>query len=208
MSAPAAEIDEPGGRQASAEARAQLVLLLQLAYSGELAAAWAYVGHRASVKDPAERAGIGRILRDELRHRQAIAVELANLGAEPDPRRERKMAFVGRSIARFCLVGGWFWPMWGAGRLEAQNVREYEHAARLAVLAGYPGFADALLEMAEVEWDHEAWFRAKAASHPLWRVVPHWPAPPPRATIRQRFDEFLASGDRRVEPVRLPLLVR
>lgn len=208
MSAPAAEIDEPGGRHAPAAARAQLILLLQLAYSGELAAAWAYVGHRASVKDAAERRDIGRILRDELRHRQAIAADLAKFGAAPDPRRERKMTVVGRSIMRFCLVGGWFWPMWGAGRLEAQNIREYEHAARLAVLAGHPELVESFLEMAEVEWDHEAWFRAKAASHPLWRVVPHWPAPPPRTDIRAKFAEFLATDDRRVEPIRIPLLVR
>ncbi len=37
--------------------------------------------------------------------------------------------------------------------------------------------------------------------------MPRWPAPPPRASIRERFAEFL-KGDRAIEPVIAPLLVR
>ena len=45
--------------------RRKLVRLLQRAYSGEKAAALAYQGHAASVKDPAEAAMIRKIENDE-----------------------------------------------------------------------------------------------------------------------------------------------
>ena len=188
-------------------AREALGFLLVLAYSGELGAARAYAGHRVALRDPGERAALGRILRDEIRHRRVIRRMLRALGLGPDPWRERKLDLVGKSISLFCRMGGWFLPMYGAGRLEESNIGEYEHAARLAHAAGLVEWADALLEMAEVEWDHEAFFRGKAASHPAWRVLPGWPAPPPRATIRERFAAWQA-GPRAVEPVRAPWLVR
>ncbi len=188
-------------------ARANLVFLLQLAYSGELGAARAYAGHAASLRAGAERAELRKILRDEIRHRRCLRRMLAALGAAPDPRREGKMERVGRSIALFCRVGGWFLPMYGAGCLESQNVREYEHAARLAAVAGCDEYVEELLAMAEVEWDHERFFREKASSHPLWRVLPHWTVPPPRVSIRETFQAFLA-GDRAVEPVIPPWFVR
>ena len=43
---------------------------------------------------------------------------------------------------------------------------------------------DCLLEMAEVEWDHEAYFRAKVERHALARVFKVWAPPPPRESIR------------------------
>lgn len=188
-------------------ARAHLVFLLQLAYSGELGAARAYAGHADSLSDPTERAEVRKIFRDEIRHRRCLRRMLASLGAAPEPRRESKMNLVGKSISFFCHVGGWFFPMYGAGRLESQNIREYEHAARLAAVAGCDEFIEELLVMAEVEWDHERFFREKASSHPLWRVVPHWPAPAARSSIRDGFAVFLA-GDRPIEPVIAPWLVR
>jgi hypothetical protein len=190
------------------DARRDLVLLLQLADSGELGAIRAYLGHRATLVDPSERARLGVITREEIRHRRCIAAMLARLGSAPDPRRERRMELVGRLIALSCAVGGWFVPMYGAGRLERDNVGEYEHAARLAVVAGLPELTDALLEMAEVEWEHELWFRERAESHRGWRVFPHWPPLPPRAEIRASFAAFLADPARCAEPLRLPWLVR
>src|SRR5207237_3780572 len=110
-------------------------------------------------------------------------------------------------ISLFGRTGGWFFPMYGAGRLESQNIREYEHAARLAAAAGCDELVEELLVMAEVEWDHERFFREQSASHFLWRAVPHWPVPPPRAEIRASFARFLA-GDRAAEPVLAPWSVR
>ena len=189
-------------------AREQLTFLLQLAYSGELAALRAYLGRRRSLRDRPEREELGKIIRDEVRHRHCLLGQLAELGAAPDPGRERKIERVGRTISTFCLVGGWFFPMYGAGRLESQNIREYEAAARLALVAELRHFVDPLLDMAEVEWDHERYFRSMASSHPGWRLVPKWPAPAPRDAIRGSFVAFERSAERPVHLVRAPLLVR
>lgn len=191
----------------AAIARAELTFLLQLAYSGELGAARAYAGHRASLRDRAERAALDRILRDEIRHRTILLAMLRQLGAAPDARRERKLDRVGKAIALFCAVGGWFFPMYGAGRLESQNIREYEHAARLARVAGLDSWTDELLHLAEVEWDHELFFREKASSHPLWKLMPKWVPPPPRESIRASFAAWTA-GPWTVERVHAPWLVR
>jgi hypothetical protein len=209
MSEAAATVDRPNvAVEDSAAARGVLIFLLQLAYSGELGAARAYAGHRVSLKDPEQRRALGKILRDELKHRQCIVGMLTSLGSAPDARRERKMNRVGWAISFFCFVGGWFLPMWGAGKLEAQNIREYEHAARLAHVAGLDELVEELLEMAEVEWDHERFFREQAQRHWLWRWMPRWTVPPPRPEIRATFAQFVASGARTIEPVHVPWLVR
>ena len=87
--------------------------------------------------DPEERAEIRAIEQEELAHRRCVREMLRTLGEEPERLRELRMACIGRSIAMFCRVGGWFLPMYGAGRLESRNVVEYECAARLALAAGY-----------------------------------------------------------------------
>lgn len=169
-----------------------------MAYSGERAAAYAYLGHRRSLrgeKRVSERDAIGRVLVDEIRHRRIVRRMLLELGAGPDRRRERKMARIGRTIGVFCLVGGWYSPMYGAGRLEKGNIIEYEIAARLAHRAGLEEIADQLLELAEIEWDHELLFRTYASSHRLWRISPHWTAPPSRESIRVRFSDFVAGHE-------------
>lgn len=175
--------------------RRRLVALLQLAHSGELAAALAYGGHGRSVRDPGERERIREIEREELHHRERIGEMLAALGEGPDPRRERRARAIGRTLAVLCRVSGWLVPMYGAGRLESRNVREYENAARFARGCGRDEWIDELLQMAEVEWDHEHYFRGRVVSHPLGRRLPLWPAPPPRETIRESFEEEAAAAE-------------
>lgn len=41
--------------------------------------------------------------------------------------------------------------------------------------------------MAEVEWDHEAYFRSKVESHWLRRMIRVWPPIPPKSGIRTDF---------------------
>ena len=77
--------------------------------------------------------------------------------------------------------------MWGAGRLERGNIVEYEVAARHAVRAGRREFTDCLLAMAEVEWEHEKFFRERVLSHRLAALVPLWDPPPPKEEIRASF---------------------
>ena len=74
--------------------------------------------------------------------------------------------------------------MYGAGRLESKNIREYESAARHARECGHTEWIDCLLTMAEVEWEHERYFRGRVLSHRWARHLPMWPAPPPKASIR------------------------
>lgn len=74
--------------------------------------------------------------------------------------------------------------MYGAGRLERSNIVEYEHAARFAAACGHPEMIDSLLMMAEVEWEHELFFREQIIGHRLLRILPLWEAPPPKESIR------------------------
>jgi hypothetical protein len=169
------------------EARLRLLRVLQLAYSGEQAAALAYRGHWRSVKDPAERARIQQIEQEELHHRELVGEMLAKLGAGPDGRRELRAWIIGRTLGALCHVAFWFAPMYGAGRLERRNIVEYEDAARHAVACGRAEFLDCLLTMAEVEWDHELYFRTRIAGHPLTRLFRLWNPPPSRESIRARY---------------------
>lgn len=171
-----------------------LVHVLKNAYSGELAAAYAYEGHRDSLSDQVQKDEIELIRLQELHHRQRVGEFLHLLGAEPCPRRERKFLRIGKSISLLCHIGGWFLPMYGAGKLEASNISEYEAAARHALAAGHPELVDDLLQMAEVEWDHEGYFRRKIAGHWMCRLFPLWPAPPPKNSIRASFADPPLSG--------------
>lgn len=89
-----------------------------------------------------------------------------------------------------CHVAGWFVPMYGAGRLESHNIVEYETAARLALDCGRTDVIDCILTMAEVEWEHEAYFRERVLSHPWSRRLAVWPAPAPREHIRASFPAY------------------
>jgi rubrerythrin len=175
--------------------RRELVKLLRLAYSAERAAYIAYRGHERSVRDPVEKADIRRIGRQELHHRKVVGEILAALGGAPSPRRERLMPWVGRAIWLSCVAFPRFVAMYGAGRLERDNIDQYVTAARLSIAAGRPEFVDACLEMAEVEWDHERYFHAKARESRLIRLVGDWDDPPPRASYRAGFAPA-APGDR------------
>jgi hypothetical protein len=177
-------------RTGAAEARRTLVRLLQLAHAGELGAAIAYESHARTARTRVERDDILRIRTEEIDHRARVGRILARLGETSDPAVERSMARIGRAIAAFCRIGGWFLPMYGAGRLERRNIVEYENAARAAVLCGHPEFVDDLLDMAEIEWDHERFFRLKAATHLAWKWMPQWDPPPPREDIRESFARF------------------
>ena len=167
------------------EAKKQLIHLLQMAHSGEKAAANAYYGHYKSwfIKNSTERAEVKKIYEDELHHRQRLKEILAELGAKPKLRLEIMFFSIGFTIGFLCLFGGWFIPMYGAGKLESTNIAEYEVAARLAHLAGLNKYIPELLVFAEIEWDHELYFRNKAESHFLYKLFPKWTIPKERKLI-------------------------
>ncbi|HET9215847.1 MAG TPA: hypothetical protein VFR18_02640 [Terriglobia bacterium] len=173
-----------------------LIALLQLAYSGEKAAAYAYRGHWNSVSLPEERERIEVIEQEEWHHRRQVGDILAELGSSPDPTRERRAEIIGRTLGFLCHVSGWLLPMYGAGKLESRNIREYESAARFALACGRTQYVECLLTMAEVEWEHEYYFRRKVLSHWLGRRFPIWAEPPPKTVIRRSFEELAQRRDR------------
>lgn len=178
------------------DSRQKLIAILQLAYSGELAAAYAYRGHWNSVSSQDEREAIRAVEEDEWRHRKLVGEMLTKLGSGAKKYREVRATIIGRTLGLLCHVMGWLTPMYGAGKLESRNVREYETAARHARDCGQLDFVECLLEMAEVEWDHEHYFRSCVLKHALGRRLPLWPPPPPKETIRHSYES---------EEVRAPL---
>jgi len=86
----------------SQTARSELGRLLQLAYSGELGAIYAYLGHRRSLRNFSERLELRRILEDEIRHRRQLLRMLGALQLTSDAYRERKLTFIGRAIGLLC----------------------------------------------------------------------------------------------------------
>ena len=179
-----------------------LIALLQLAYSGELAAAYAYRGHWKSVRNAGERLAIQNIENDEWRHRKLVGEMLISLDSGPSRRRETRANMIGRTLGILCHVTGWLAPMYGAGRLESRNIREYETAARYARDSGRTDLVDCLLEMAEVEWDHECYFRARVQEHFIGRRLPLWTQPPAKESIRLSFErELRAISDQSAAPI-------
>jgi rubrerythrin len=170
-----------------ANAQENLITLLQLAYSAERAAAFAYRGHWHSVVDTDERAHIKQIEDEEWHHRELVGDMLAKLDSQPLRQREIRSLIIGRALGFLCHLMGWFAPMYGAGRLESRNIREYETAARYARDCGHEEFVDCLLMMAEVEWEHEYYFRSRVLLHSWGRKLTLWPAPPPKEAIRETF---------------------
>ena len=176
-----------------------LIALLQLAYSAERAAAYAYRGHWHSVVDMDERARIRQIENEEWHHRELVGGMLESLGARPSRQREIRSLLVGRVLGFLCHLMGWLAPMYGAGRLESRNIREYETAARYARDCGHEELTECLLTMAEVEWEHEYYFRSRVLLHGLGRKLTLWPAPPPKETIRESFARERADNAELVE---------
>ena len=164
-----------------------LIGILQLAYSGELAAAYAYRGHWKSVSDLEERRRIEEIENEEWHHRKLVGEMLQSLDAEPNKSREMRATVLGRVLGFLCHFTGWLAPMYGAGRLESRNVREYETAARFAHECGRDDLIDCLLTMAETEWEHEKYFRSRVLIHRFSKRIPIWPAPPAKDCIRRPF---------------------
>jgi demethoxyubiquinone hydroxylase (CLK1/Coq7/Cat5 family) len=90
----------------------KLISILRLAYSGELAAAFAYRGHWHSVADEDERNQIKTIEEEEWHHRKLVGEMLRSMGSQPSVFREFRAAAIGRMLGVLCQVTGWFLPMY------------------------------------------------------------------------------------------------
>ena len=159
------------------DARKHLIKILQNAYSGELAAAYAYRGHWKSLKESVEREEIKRIEAEEWAHREAVGRWLEKLDAKPNKLREKIFWTIGQTLGTSCYVSGWFFPMYFAGRLESGNVKEYEDAADFARELEMNECVEELMEMARTEAEHEIFFRGVISKHrllPLMKTIFRW----------------------------------
>jgi rubrerythrin len=157
--------------------RKNLIRILQNAYSGEIAAAYAYRGHWKSLNDSPEKEKIKQIEAEEWDHRRRDGEWLEKLGAKPREGREKIFWTIGRTLGLTCHISGWFMPMYFAGRLESQNSIEYEDAAVFAKELEMHDCVDDLLDMARVEVEHEVFFREMVTGHrllPVMRKVFRW----------------------------------
>ncbi len=151
--------------------RIKLIHILQSAYSGEIAAAYAYRGHWKSLRESPEKERIREIEAEEWDHRQRVGEWLVSLDASPRTVREKIFWTIGRTLGLTCYISGWFMPMYFAGRLESQNSVEYEDAASFAKELGMDECVDDLLDMARVELEHEVFFRQMVTGHRLLPVM-------------------------------------
>lgn len=151
--------------------KASLVRILQNAYSGECAAAFAYRGHWRSLEDSPEKTRILQIEAEEWDHRRRVGEWLEKLDAKPRRLREKMFWMIGRTLGASCFLSGWFMPMYFAGRLESQNSVEYEDAAAFARELGMGDCVEDLLDMARVEVEHEAFFHENVIGHRLLPVM-------------------------------------
>lgn len=135
-----------------------LVDLLQQAYSAEKAAAFAYQGHAASVKDPVEKANIKRIEVDEWGHRHEVLTLMQHYGIAPSKWYELRFHVIGKTISGACHVIGWFMPYYFAGRLESGNVCEYFRLIHYFHEVGITEHDQVLYDMGIREKEHEVYF--------------------------------------------------
>jgi len=155
----------------------ELVRILRAAYSGEMAAAFAYRAHWKSLANLSEKEMVYQIEDEEWAHRREVLRMLVALGARPRRIREIVMWLTGRTIGLACYVTGWFLPMYFAGLLERGNVKEYEAASACAGRLGLKSFEDELRRMAVTERSHELFFMSAISGHrlnALMRAVFRW----------------------------------
>ena len=158
-------------------ARENLIRILQNAYSGKVAAAYAYRGHWKSLKDSPEKTRIKEIEAEEWDHRRRVGEWLKKLAAKPRRGREKIFWTIGRTLGLTCYVSGWFMPIYFAGRLESKNSAEYEDAAVFAKDLEMRDCVDDLIDMARVELEHELFFRETVTGHrllPMMKRVFGW----------------------------------
>ena len=138
-----------------------LVELLQRAYSAEKAAAFAYIGHAASLKKPADKAAVKQIEEDEWGHRRNVLAIMQRYEIPVSRFYEIKFHVIGRVISAGCHVIGWFMPYFFAGKLESGNVCEYFVMMKYFHALGIRDHDKILYEMGIKEKEHEVYFLAQ-----------------------------------------------
>jgi len=137
---------------------APLVDSLRKAYSGEKAAAFAYIGHAGSLSKPEDKAAVRQIELDEWGHRENVLKIMRKYDIPISRYYEIKFHLIGRFISASCYVIGWFMPYFFAGKLESGNVCEYFVMMRHFRSLGITEHDGVLYEMGMKEKDHEVYF--------------------------------------------------
>lgn len=132
--------------------------LIQQAYSAEKAAAFAYQGHAASLKDERIKQNVNQIEMDEWHHRAMMLELMAKYGFRPSKLFEIRFALVGKCISAACFIIGRFMPFYFAGRLESGNVCEYFRMMQLFHVLGIREHDDMLFALGVKEKEHEVYF--------------------------------------------------
>lgn len=144
-----------------------LVDLLKKAYSAEKAAAFAYQGHAAAVKNPDEKKAIRQIEIDEWNHRTEVLEIMKQYGISISKFYEFKFHVIGKIISFSCHVIGWFMPFYFAGRLESGNVCEYFRMKQFFNSLGIKTHDHILYEMGIKEKEHEVYFLEQIKDHSM-----------------------------------------
>ena len=137
---------------------AQLVKLLQQAYSAERAASFAYQGHAGSVKNKQEKIAIKQLEIDEWNHRAEVLKIMQQYNIPVSTWYEIKFYVIGKIISFSCYIIGWFMPYYFAGRLESGNVCEYFRMMQYFHEIGITTHNTILFEMGIKEKEHEIYF--------------------------------------------------
>lgn len=143
---------------AKVRAHKALVDLLQMAYSAEKAAAFAYQGHAGSVKSADEKTAIKQIEDDEWGHRHEVLLIMRQYGIPVSRWYEFRFHVIGKAISASCYVIGWFMPYYFAGRLESGNVCEYFRLMHYFHELGINQHDQVLYDMGIREKEHEVYF--------------------------------------------------
>jgi len=144
-----------------------LIDLLRKAYSAEKAAAFAYQGHAASVKDNAEKSAIKQIEMDEWNHRKEVLAIMKEYDIPVSKYYEFRFHIIGKIISFSCYIIGWFMPFYFAGRLESGNVCEYFRMMQYFHSIGIIEHNQVLYEMGIKEKEHEIYFLGKIKNKKL-----------------------------------------
>lgn len=139
----------------------ELIDLLKKAYSAEKAAAYAYQGHAASVRNPLEKLAIRQIEEDEWNHRREVFAIMQYYHIPISKWYEVRFAIIGKIISASCYIIGWFMPFFFAGKLESGNVCEYFRMKQYFNTLGIEEFDQLLYDMGMKEKEHEIYFLSK-----------------------------------------------
>jgi len=145
----------------------KLIDLLQMAYSAEKAAAFAYQGHSGAVKNKIEKTAIKQIEIDEWNHRREVLHIMQQYDIPVSKYYEFKFHIIGKTIAYSCYFIGWFMPIYFAGRLESGNVCEYFRMMHYFHELGISEHDNVLYEMGIKEKEHEIYFLEKIKNSKL-----------------------------------------